>query len=81
MCVRVYVLMTLMPPRGGFGDVLFPSAKEVVLGLPLISTAHDVQRVVEVKMCKSSRAELGVSDESSSAENVRRRVAARYSFT
>lgn len=32
--------MTLIPPRGGFGDDLFPSAKEVVLGLPLISTAR-----------------------------------------
>lgn len=32
--------MTLIPPRGGFGDVCFPSAKEVVLGLPLISTAR-----------------------------------------
>lgn len=44
MCVCVYtrtckyVLMTLIPPRGGFGEVLFPSAKEVVLGLPLMST-------------------------------------------
>lgn len=60
--------MTFMPPRGGFGDVLFPSAKEVVLGLPLISTAHDVQRVAEVKTCKRSRAfkeSCGVSDESS----------------
>lgn len=32
--------MTLIPPRGGFGDVLFPSAKDVVLGLPLISTTR-----------------------------------------
>lgn len=35
-----YLLMTLIPPRGGFGEVLFPSAKEVVLGLPLMSTAQ-----------------------------------------
>lgn len=35
--------MTLIPPSGGFGDVLFPSANDVVLGLPLMFTHTFVQ--------------------------------------
>lgn len=31
-----YLLLIFMPPRGGFAGGLLPSAKEVVLGRPLI---------------------------------------------
>lgn len=35
-----YLLLIFMPPRGGFKGCLVPSAKDVVLGRPLILPKH-----------------------------------------
>lgn len=35
----VHLLLIFIPPRGGFKGCLLPSAKDVVLGRPLISSA------------------------------------------